>query len=170
MTTIEGEIWDYIDGNGTAAKLQATADKIATDSAYAAIYHELHSVHQQIAEIDLETPSMSFSRNVMEQLQSEPAPVRLRTKVDKRIIYSISAFFIASIVFLLADIFGQVRGSASSFDLNLDLNLATQGLRQAISPMVLKVFLFVDVLLAFAYLDTLMKRRMRNHATKNSVN
>ncbi|EDM36381.1 hypothetical protein PBAL39_11772 [Pedobacter sp. BAL39] len=168
MTTIEEEIWDYIDGHGTAAQLQATADKIVTDAAYAAIYHELQSVHQQIAEIDLDTPSMSFSRNVMEQLKSEPAPVRLRTKVDKRIIYSISAFFIASIAFLLADIFGQVKGSASSFDLNLDL--ATQGLRQAVSPMVLKVFLFVDVLLAFAYLDTLMKRRLRNHDTKNSVN
>lgn len=166
MNLTEDEIWDYIDGNGTTESLAATAANIETDPVYATLYEELLAVHQQLASIDLEEPSMSFSRNVMEAVKTAPAPVRLRTRVDKRIIYAFATFFIAAIAVMVTYILSGVRINPAAPELHIDLRATASALRTAINPTVIKIFLFVDMLLAFVYLDILLRRR-RKSAIKN---
>ena len=107
--------------------------------------------------IALDEPSMSFNRKVMEQVALEIAPVTLKTKVSKRIIYGIAAIFITCILgsFLYAL-------SNSNFDytwskIDLDLGKTTD---KVLSSGFLKLFLMVDAVIALIWLDSVLRRRL----------
>lgn len=163
MKTIEEQLWDYIDGNCSPTEKIEIEAKIASDLQYAYTYEELLLVHSELSKTDLDEPSMSFTRNVMEQVNLELKPVALKTKVDHRIIYSIGGFFIVAILM----IFGYVIATANwsfKFDLpqiNFDLYES-----KIITPTTIKIFLMVDVILALIYIDGLLRK---NRAQKKGV-
>lgn len=107
--------------------------------------------------IELESPSMAFTRNVMEELRGEIKPVSLQTRVDKRIIYGISAVFVAAILGLI--VYAGTRSDFSDvlpsgrFQIKFDSSLATE-----LQSMLLKVFLFTDVVIALFYFDRFLRR------------
>lgn len=156
MNTIEEQLWDYIDGNCTFAEKIEIEAKIKTNLQYSAVYKELLLVNNELSKLEFEEPSMSFTRNVMEQVNLELKPVALKTKVDIRIIYSIGGFFILSIV----TIFGYVIASA---DLNFKFDLPQINFdlyeNKIINPTSIKIFLMVDVVLALIYIDSFLRKR-----------
>lgn len=157
MTTIEEQIWDYIDGSCTAEEKLTIKTKIASDKAYSIIYRELLAVNKQLADIDLDEPSMAFNRRVMNLVEMETAPVSLKTRVDHRIIYGIAAFFILAIVSIVIYSISQIQFSASATKLewpsvNFDFN-------RYLTPTFIRIFLFVDLLLGFIYLDGFLRRK-----------
>lgn len=156
MKTIEEQLWDYIDGNCNSAEKIEVEAKIATDLKYSETYKELLLVHKELGSFELDAPSMSFTRNVMEQVNLELKPVALKTKVDRRIIYSIGAFFIVSIL----AIFGYVLAKADlSFKINMpQINFAAYE-SKIITPTSIKIFLMVDLILALVYVDSYLRKR-----------
>lgn len=163
MITIEEEIWDYIDGSSSPEQQLAVEAKIASDPAYSSLYQELLEINKEMSGMGLQEPSMSFTRNVMEQVKLEIAPVSMKTKVDKRIIYGISAFFICSIFAIVAYI---ITNSDFTFQDTKFGNLFSSGqldFSKYITPTFIKIFVFVDVLLAFAYLDSFLRRKRHGY-------
>lgn len=157
MKTIAEEIWDYIDGDISTEEKLIIADKIAHDPAYQLEYKELMEIHQLMAETTLEEPSMSFTRNVMEQVKLEIAPVALKNKTDKRIIFSLAAIFVLSIFTVTAYALANSSMTSPAFrfpDLNVQLNAGL--FTNSIS---LQIFLFADVLLGLLYLDKYLRRK-----------
>ena len=156
MNTIEEQLWNYIDGNCNFAEKIEIEAKIKADLQYSTTYKELLLVNNELSNLELEEPSMSFTRNVMEQVNLELKPVALKTKVDNRIIYSIGGFFILSIV----TIFGYVIASA---DLNFKFDLPQINFdlyeNKIINPTSIKIFLMVDVVLALIYIDSFLRKR-----------
>ncbi|WP_158796307.1 hypothetical protein [Pedobacter sp. L105] len=154
MTTIEEQIWDYIDGNQDAALRSETAVKIAEDEDYKSVYLELIAIHQQIGEISLDEPSMGFNRKIMELVELEMAPVSLKTKVDHRIIYGIAAFFILVITAIMVGIISQINFTLpkTTFRVNVDM-------KQYFTPTLIRAFIFSDVILGLLYLDGLLRRK-----------
>jgi len=159
MITIEEEIWDYIDGNSNAEQRLVVETKIASDPVYRSLYEELLEINTQMTGLELEEPSMSFTRNVMEQVKLEIAPVSLKTKVDKRIIYSISAFFICAMLGIVGYIIANSNFTFQSFKFGSLLSSGQLDFSKYVTPTFIKVFLFVDLLLAFAYLDSFLRRK-----------
>lgn len=160
MKTIEEQLWDYIDGNCTTTEIVFIKAKIADNKTYKAVYEELLLVHEKLNDIALDEPSMSFTRNVMEQVQLEIKPIALKTKVDQRIIYSIAAFF----VFSMVAIFGYTLAKSdlslnfSLPQLNFDYNNSTmQTLFK--NPILISSFLMIDVVLVLLYLDSYLRRK-----------
>lgn len=157
MKTIDEEIWAYIDGSCSAEESQAIAGKIATNKAYAVTYQELSKLNELMGSEDLEEPSMSFSRNVMEAVALEMAPKRLKTRVDNKIIFGIAGFFVLSLLAILVYAFANAESGISTAELpkfNLTFNPGNY-----ITPSFLKGFLFFDLLLALLYMDRLLRRR-----------
>lgn len=157
MNSIEEQIWEYIDGFGTPKERQALQSKIESDAAYATVYAEMKALHELMTATELEEPSMSFTRNIMDKVTLEVPPVSLKTKVDTRIIYSLAAVFILAIVF----VFGYAIANstftfrdlmASSFDFTLNLE-------PFVNPLTLQTFLFIDIILALLYLDRLYRSK-----------
>lgn len=156
MSTIEEQLWNYIDGNCDANEKAAIEAKLMVDLHYQKVYQELLLVHQELNAIDLDEPSLSFTRNVMDQVKLEPRPVTLKTKVDTRIIYSIGAFFVLSILGL----FGYAI-SVSHIDFTFQMPKIdfAQDTAKLFNPTFLNIFVLVDVGLALVYLDRYLRRR-----------
>lgn len=156
MTTVEEQLWDYIDGSCTAIERSAIEAKIATDENYKAIYEEFLALNLQMAQIELDEPPMAFNRNIMEMVKLETAPVSLKTKIDNRIIYGIAAFFILSAlaIFIYAVTYGNLEMPATVKKMNFAVDLD-----RFITPASIKIFLFADLVIGFLYLDTLLRRK-----------
>lgn len=155
MITMEEEIWDYIDGKCTAEQIIAIEIKIASDPAYRSLYEEFLSVHQQMDSLELDEPSMSFTRNVMEQVKLEIPPVALKTKVDTRIIYGIAAFFGLSLLALTVYVISNLNFTMPA------VNMQTESLdfSKYLTPTFIKVFILIDIILGLIYLDSVFRRK-----------
>jgi anti-sigma factor RsiW len=155
MKSIEEQIWEYIDGELNGKEREAVAKKIAEDNAYATVYVEMLELHKLMAAVELDEPSMSFTRNIMDQVNLEMPPLALKTKVDKRIIYSLTAIFLAAIIAVSWFAIAYTNFPALSLP-SFDF---TMNLEQFVSPLTLQLFFFIDILLALLYLDRLYRSK-----------
>ncbi len=157
MNTIEQQLWDYIDGNLDDSSKKAIEEKIESDAEIKSQYEDLLKLNLVFNELDLDEPSMSFNRNVMESIALAPAPVAMKTKVDKKIIYSIGGFFLISLLALIGYVFYKVQLDMPAFDLkvNLDFNL-----NQYITPTAIYAFLFADLVIGLIFLDQFLRKKV----------
>lgn len=162
MSTIEEQLWDYIDGNCSAEEKAAVEAKLASDVAYSTTYAELMTLTAQMGAIDFEEPSMSFTRNVMGKVSTELKPVALKTKVDNRIIYGIGGFFVISILALFT--YAVINRDLSFSGFSLSFNM-----QEMITPTTLKAFLFVDLAIALVFLDIYIRRKKKPKTRKASL-
>ena len=151
MTSVEEQIWDYIDGNCSTEEQLTIAAKIAADPHYQAVYNELSILNEQISGIELDEPSMAFNRNIMEMVKLEAAPVSLKTKLNHKIIYGIAALFIIMILAVLGYSVSQATFTASK-------PLFTLEITRYITPAVIKAFIFADIIIGFLFLDSLLRK------------
>jgi anti-sigma factor RsiW len=157
MKSIEEQIWDYIDDQLTEKERAEIAGKIAKNADYASVYAEMMELHQLMAATELDEPSMSFTRNVMEKVQLETTPVSLKTKVDTRIIYGLAAVFLLAIVSVFSYALANSSFTLSTFNLpTLNINM---NLQQVVNPLSLQIFFFVDIMLVLLYLDRFFRSK-----------
>ncbi|RLJ73475.1 anti-sigma factor family protein [Pedobacter alluvionis] len=157
MNTIEQQLWDYIDGNLDESLKKAIEEKIALNADVKSQYEDLLKLNLVFDGLDLDEPSMSFTRNVMESVAMVPAPVAMKTKVDKKIIYGIGGFFVISLLALLGYVFYNVNLEMPKFDLkvNLDFNL-----EKYITPAAIYAFLFADLVIGLIFLDQFLRKKI----------
>lgn len=81
----------------------------------------------------------------------------MKTKVDKKIIYSIGGFFLISLLALIGYVFYKVKLDMPAFDLkvNLDFNL-----NQYITPTAIYAFLFADLVIGLIFLDQFLRKKV----------
>lgn len=157
MNTIEQQLWDYIDGKLNESSIKAIEEKIESNAGIKAQYEELLKLNSIFNALDLDEPSMSFTRNVMESIALVPAPVAMKTKVDKKIIYGIGGFFILSLLSLLGYVIYNSALSMPKFGFNTNLNFRVD---QYITPTVLYSFLFFDLVIGLVFLDQFLRKKV----------
>ena len=157
MNAIEQQLWDYIDGNLEATEAKSIEEKISTNGEIKLQYEELLSLNLAFGKIEMDEPSMSFTRNVMESIALAPAPVALKTKVNTRIIYGIGAFFFLSLVALFCYALFNIDFKTTDFDLKLNADFNWE---KYISPTVLYSFLFADLVIGLVFVDYLLRKKM----------
>ncbi|WP_316807533.1 hypothetical protein [Pedobacter agri] len=157
MNTIEQQLWDYIDENLSVSEAKLIEDKINVDAEIKLQYEALLSLNLAFGKMELDEPSMSFTRNVMEGIALAPAPVTMKTKVNTNIIYGIGAFFVISIlaIFSYALFNADIKFSDLNFKINANFNL-----NKFITPTMLYSFLFADLVLGLVFLDYLLRKKM----------
>ncbi|KQB98787.1 hypothetical protein [Pedobacter sp. Hv1] len=155
MNTIEEQLWNYIDGHCEPAEKLAIETQLAIDHQFYSTYQELLAVHHELNKLDFEEPSMSFTRNVMEQVKLELPPVALKTKVDRRIVYAFATLFIIP---LLSIFIYAIAKSDLSLSSNMPkINFAFD-VHKLITPLSVQLFIIVDVVLVLVYLDGYLRK------------
>ncbi|MFC3561274.1 anti-sigma factor family protein [Pedobacter jamesrossensis] len=157
MNTIEQQLWDYIDGNLNEIQRKNIEEKIKTDAAVKLQYEELLNLNAAFSEMEIDEPSMSFTRNVMESVALEPAPISLKTKVDTRIIFSIGSFFVLSILALLGYIFYNSTFTMPDFGKYFTSNFS---LDKYITPTAMYVFIGFDIIIGLIFMDYFLRRKL----------
>ena len=108
---MEERLWDYIDGVSSPTERSAIETLIAENREWQEKYRELLNVHQLLNSSQLEAPSMRFTKNVMEEITRYHVAPATKTYINKNIIRSIGAFFLAMISGLLVYVLGQIKWS-----------------------------------------------------------
>lgn len=155
MSTAEEQLLNYIDGSCSLAEKMAIEAKINSDKAFNLLYENLLAFHRQLNELDLETPAMSFTRNVMEKVNLELQPVKLQTQINRQLIYGIAAVFLAAIAIVFGYALSKSHLSASFSMSPFNFSFPVE---KYINPSSLKAFLYIDLVLALVYVDGWLRK------------
>lgn len=159
MNNIENRIWDYLDGSCTDKEAEAVKHLIESDPLFKAKYEELKALEQDLNFLELDEPSMGFTRNIMESIQHEPVPGSIKSAIDKRIINGIAGFFILTIaslliILLLNTNWSEVQG------LNIPDKIKNPEVHHYLNSTVIKGFLFFDLVLVLFFVDSYFRKKL----------
>ena len=162
MNIMEQQIWDYLDGNCSLEERKKIGELIIIDPVYQALYAELKGLHEEIGTMELDEPSMGFTRNVMDKVAALPVTSSARSLIDKRIIYGIAGFFLLSIVALLAMVFTQIDWTKPVSEVLPEYNAPKLDFSSYVNGPYLQIFFFADVILGLYIVDSVMRKKMLN--------
>jgi magnesium-transporting ATPase (P-type) len=167
MQQIEEQLWSYIDGRASPEEMIFMERMIATDVVWKNQYNQLLELNKLLVkDMELEEPSMRFSKNVMEQV-SRLQPARPAVQyINKKIIRSIAAIFIFTIAAFIIYGFTKIQWTTSttSFSLPVDLKnryTSTFNINWHISNTWINVILMVNVFLGLLVLDASLRRKKK---------
>ena len=162
MKIVEQEIWDYLDGSLSEQKRILVEGQIESDPVYRSVYEELSSLNNDLGSLELDHPSMSFNRRVMEKVALEPAPGLVRSLIDKRVIYGILSFFIVTIGSLLLFLFVGIDWSPASEPTSSSFSMPEFNYSALLNSTVINTFLFMDLVLVMLFVDGFLRKRMNS--------
>jgi len=167
MQQMEEQLWNYIDGTAGQKEILFVEHMIATDAVWQHHYNQLLELNQLLTiDIELDEPSMRFSKNVMEQISGlQPARPTVQY-INKNIIRGIAAIFIFSITAFIVYGFSKIQWTTSgtSFSLPFDLKSGyanTFKINWHISNTLINVILMVNVFLGLMLLDSSLRKKKK---------
>jgi regulatory protein YycI of two-component signal transduction system YycFG len=110
---IEVKLWEYIDGLAKADERSAIERLVQENAEWKAKYQELLEIHQSLNLIELEQPSLRFTKNVMEEIARLQIAPAAKQYINSKIIWGIGGFFITVIVAFLIYGLSQIDWSTS---------------------------------------------------------
>jgi regulatory protein YycI of two-component signal transduction system YycFG len=110
---IEVKLWEYIDGLAKADEMSAIEKLVQENAEWKAKYQELLEVHQSLNLVELEQPSLRFTKNVMEEIARLQIAPAAKQYINSKIIWGIGGFFITVIVSFLVYGLAQIDWSTS---------------------------------------------------------
>ena len=167
LNEIDVRLWEYIDGHSTGPEKSAVEKLIGENAEWRQKYHELVEVHQSLNLIELEQPSMRFTKNVMEEIVRLHINPAAKEYINSKIIWSIAFFFITVIVSFLVYGLSQVQWSAGG---NLESGVLDK-IREAdysrmFSNSFVNVFMMLNVVLGLMLFDRYLNNKKKKLTEK----
>ena len=162
LNDIEVRLWSYIDGFSEADERSVVETLIRENSEWKAKYQELLQVHQSLGDLELEEPSLRFTRDVMEEIARLHITPATRQYINKKIIWGIAAFFVTVIIGFLIYGFAQIDWTTSSSVNNDLLNKVTEAdYSKVFSNNFVNGFLMLNVILGLMLLDRYLNEKKK---------
>ncbi len=165
---MEERLWDHIDGLGSIEERSLVEDLIAGDKEWQLKYRELLEVYHAMNSEEMETPSLRFTKNVMEEIARTRITPAASSYINKRIIRGIGAFFLTTIGASLIYLFTQIRfsgsyspGSGSSYTRQLQDRLNSFNWGRLFNSTSINIFLMVNLVLGLMLLDMWLEKKKR---------
>jgi hypothetical protein len=156
---VEQKVWDYLDGLGSEEERAEIEKLLQSDAEYQTVYKDLSKINHSLSELEMDEPSLSFTRNVMDQLKGEPVPGSIKLLIDKRIINGLFFFFLSSIAILLAVLVFQIDWSTPSEPVSYSVQLPEFNVVSYFNEWIVKGFLFLDMIIALYLFDYFLHKK-----------
>jgi hypothetical protein len=157
MNNFEQIIWNYLDGHVSVEEKKLIEKLMKSDDEFLSLFEEIKSIHLQISTLDLDEPSMSFGRNLMEKIQLEHSPVPQKSWLDKWFINGIALFFISAILCVLGILFFKVDWSQSSESDWFEFTIPQFSLARSSYSFLINLFVFVDIIVVLYFFDVFFR-------------
>lgn len=157
---IESRLWAYIDGGVSAEEKSVIEKLLEADNEWKSKYHELLELDGLLKSSELESPSMRFSKNVMEEIAKLHIAPATKTYINKKIIWGIGFFFIAMLIGILIYGFGQMAFSGGE-ETNISKNLAKIDFSKFFNNTWINIFMMVNVVLGLFLLDNYLNNKRK---------
>jgi hypothetical protein len=160
---MEVRLWAYIDGLSEEAPV---IEKLLAENAeWRARHAELLEVAQLVKSIDLEEPSLRFTRNVMEEIGRLQIAPATKEYINARIIWGIAAFFFTVIAGFLVYGISQIDWSTGSGNSAVGVDLTGVDYGKMFNNTFVNLFMMINVVLGLMLLDRYLnwkKKKLQN--------
>lgn len=162
LDEIVPRIWHYIDGCCSAEEQLTIKQLIAENLAWKAAYQEVLRLHQHIDLLELEQPSLRFTKNVMEEITRLHIAPAARQYINSKVVWGIGAFFITLIVSFLAYGFSQVKFAAPTAEDSSLLQTVTHAdYSNMFSNTFVNAFIGINVILGLMLFDRYLNSKKK---------
>lgn len=170
---IDERLWEYLEGAGNAEDRLFIEQLIASNGEWKARYQELLELQDLLSHrLELEEPSMRFTRNIMEAISIHHIAPAAKSYINKRIVWGIAGFFICTIIGFLIAAFAQVHwtgGSANDSSFINKINFDKVDNSRFFSSTYATIFMMINVVLSLVLLDMYLRKRKRNTASSHKL-
>lgn len=163
---MEIKLWEFIDGLVANEERSSIEQLIATNTAWKQKYAELLELHGSLNLVELEQPSMRFTRNVMEEIAKYQIAPATKSYLNNKIIWSIGLFFITMLAGFLIYGIAQIdwaAGTESGTSLGIDLSKVDYS--RMFNNDLMNVFMMLNVVLGLFLLDRLLANKRKKYIT-----
>ena len=167
---MEMKLWAFIDGFVSNEERSAIEKLVAENTEWKNKYAELLQVHESLNLVELEQPSMRFTKNVMEEIAKYQIAPAAKNYINNKIIWSIGLFFITMIVGFLVYGIAQIDWSAgtdSGTSLGIDLNKIDYS--KIFNNNLMNVFMMLNVVLGLFLLDRFLSNKNKKKVAGHSL-
>jgi hypothetical protein len=166
---MESRLWDYIDGSLVGDEKSFVENLVSTNQEWREKYAELMQVHALMNEsFELDQPSMSFTRNVMEEIGRLQITPATRKYINEKIIWALGGFFVLSILSFIIYAFSQATWTSSS-ETSLPFNLESMNYDKIFNSAYTNIFLMINTVLGLVLLDMYMTSRKKKWSQKTGT-
>ena len=113
---MEARLWAYLDGQ--SEETSEIEDLLQENKEWKEKYGELLELQTLMKDVELEQPSLRFTKNVMEEIARQQIAPAAKAYINKNIIWGIAAFFITVIIGFLGYAFSQITWTADQMTSN----------------------------------------------------
>jgi hypothetical protein len=159
MNSIEEKLWNYIDGTCTNEEYEAITLLIEQDEVYKNKYHELLQLNLEIAAMEPDEPSMSFTYKVMESIRTEQAAQPLKASINPRIIIFISAFFLLTIAGILIFMLSTIHLSSTGNNQIASFKVDLPQINNLFNTVTVKTFLILEIIVGLFLFDAWLRKK-----------
>jgi preprotein translocase subunit Sss1 len=157
---IEERLWDYIDGISSADEKSLIETLLKNDLDWKTTYQELLETQRLMRTSELESPSLRFSKNVMDEIMKLHIAPATKNYINKKIIWGIGFFFIALIVGFLIYGFGQIDWNVKG-DTKLPVDLSKVDYSRVFNNTYVNIFMMINVVLGLFLLDNYLSNKRK---------
>lgn len=159
---MESRLWEFIDGMADASQRSVIEELIRENAAWKIKYQELLELHQSINLIELEQPSLRFTKNVMEEISKLHIAPAAKTYINSKVIFGIAAFFITIIIGFVVYALAQVNWSAASdAKSSLGFDLTNVDYSVIFSNTFVNAFMMLNVILGLMLFDRYLSNKKK---------
>jgi hypothetical protein len=157
---IEVRLWEYIDGLSSNEEKTVIEKLVSENAEWKAKYHELLAVHQSLNLVELEEPSLRFTKNVMEEIAKYQIAPATKTYINSKVIWGIGLFFLTMIVGFLVYGIGQIDWTtAGDSKSTLGVDLTKIDYSQMFNSNLMNGVMMLNVVLGLVLLDRYLSNK-----------
>ena len=157
---IEVRLWEYIDGLSSNEEKTVIEKLVSENAEWKAKYHELLEVHQSLNLVELEEPSLRFTKNVMEEIAKYQIAPATKTYINSKVIWGIGIFFLTMIVGFLVYGIGQIDWTtAGDSKSTLGVDLTKIDYSQLFNSNLMNGVMMLNVVLGLVLLDRFLSNK-----------
>ncbi len=157
---IEERLWEFIDGHSSLEEKTVIEKLLQTDAEWKAKYSELIEVNEMLQSSELESPSMRFTKNVMEEISKMHIAPATKSYINQRIIWGIGLFFLTMLVTILVYGFSQMDWNTGESSAITD-KLSKIDYSKFFNNTWVNAFMMINVLLGLVLLDNYFSNKRK---------
>jgi hypothetical protein len=157
---IEERLWNFIDGTVSVDEKSVIEQLLQNNAEWKVKYNELLQVNEMLQSSDLESPSLRFSKNVMEEISKLHIAPATKSYINKKIIWSIGFFFIAMLIGVLIYGFGQMT-FGSGEETTISKNISKVDFSKFFSNTWVNAFMMINVVIGLVLLDNYLSNKRK---------
>lgn len=157
---IEERLWNFIDGTIPVNEKTVIEKLLESDLDWKAKYNELLQINELLKASELESPSMRFTKNVMEEISRLNIAPATKTYINNKIIWGIGFFFIAMFVGFLIYGFSQMSftgGEETTYSKTMD----KIDFSKMFNNTWVNIFMMINVVIGLFFLDNYLSNKRK---------